>query len=78
MSPDAFLRLWTVYDHPSDFPEVFIARQSLIGPGGAYHTANVIMSSDLEVVRAILLDDLRLTRIERDPRDDAKIVEVWV
>ena len=45
---------------------------------GVRPTANVLMSTDLEVLRAILLDDLRLTRIERDPRDDAKIVEIWV
>ena len=73
------LRIWTVYDHPSDFPGGFIARMSEVSSkAGVRPTANVLMSTDLEVLRAILLDDLRLTRIERDPRDDAKIVEIWV
>lgn len=69
----AGLSIWTVYDHPSDYPDCFIARRFC----GETPTDNVICSTDLLAVRAELI--VRgLTVVCRDPADDPNILEVWL
>ena len=72
------LRMWTIYDHPADYPEGFIARQFLVTATGLRATENVIKAATLEEVRR----RLRLRGLDaplgRDESDDPTIVETWV
>jgi hypothetical protein len=72
------LPMWAVYDHPSDYPDRFVARLFLVGRRGTEATSSIIVAQTLEVLREILLVDMHLHRIERHPDDDEKIVETWL
>jgi len=66
--------MWTIYDHPSDFPEVYVAR---LWEGDR--------ATDEHIVRAELTD-LRIEvqrrgatgRLPRSLADDPVILEVWL
>ncbi len=72
------MALWTVYDHPSDAPEWFVARRWTITADGARTSdGEFVLAGDVEVIR----DEMRhmgLTRIERAPSDDPVIMETWL
>lgn len=74
--PDA-LAMWTVYDHPSDYPDCFIARESFTGRGVIAHTHNTIQADTLEAIREQLVDR-GLVCLPRQPADDPVIMEVWL
>lgn len=65
------IETWTIYDHPRDYPNGFIARKSIDNKP----TFETKLGSSLESVRKQLPPGL--TRFERDPSDDAVIVETW-
>jgi hypothetical protein len=67
------LPIWTVYDHPTDHPDCFVARQHLAGAP----TINKLSTDNIEVLRMIFRH-AGLVMIPRDPGDDAKIVESWI
>jgi hypothetical protein len=69
--------MWTVYDHPKDFPNEFIARRFEVDGKGARATADILTSSSLDLLRSELVHR-GLTVINRLPADDPKIVEVWL
>lgn len=71
------LPVWAVYDHPADFPSTYVARCWLSGPGTVTATDDFIVSPDLESLRH-LLACRGLTRFDRSPEDDAKLLEVWI
>lgn len=69
--------MWTIYDHPIDYPIGFIARMWMVEGGREQWTPQILTSSRL----ADLRDKLRskgLTPIPRAPADDATIVETWL
>ena len=69
------LELWVVYDHPSDFPGVFMARKW--EPEGA--TEDIVEADDLAGVRKLILARAPCAvRMARSKFDDAKIVETWL
>ena len=71
------LSIWTVYDHPSDHPDIFVARRWIVGEGGHRPTMETIGSTDLERLR----DELEargLVCLPREPGDDPKIIENWI
>jgi hypothetical protein len=70
------LRIWTVYDHPSDFPDCFIARLSLVAADGVVVTDETVTAPTLEDLRSRL--PFGLYRLDRNPADDPVIVEVWL
>lgn len=74
MSED--LPLWTVYDHPSDYPEHYVARQYTIGIAGAHPTNRVMASESLDAIR-VAMTNTGLVCITRSENDDPTIVEVW-
>jgi hypothetical protein len=82
MSDDA-LPIWTVYDHPRDFPHCYVARKFLIGEesGAAlildWPTDEVITADTLDEIRE-LLERRGLTCFQRAPEDDPVIVETWI
>lgn len=74
---DDILSIWTVYDHPVDYPYFFIARRGEATSVGFKQTDEVIMSRDLEFLRK-RLSARGLEPMARSKEDDPKIVEVWI
>lgn len=72
------LRMWTVYEHPSDFPDKFVARMFVVDENGARATASVIIAADIETLRDILAFEMSLVPISRAVLDDPVIVETWL
>lgn len=71
------LRMWTVYDHPTDYPDVYVARLFEVTASGAKPTSIMLHSEELSGIRAAMMAN-GLTRLQRSEDDDAKIVEVWL
>jgi hypothetical protein len=72
------LNIWTVYDHPKDFPHSFVARRFEIGKqaDGPLATDDVVLG-DLRTIR----ESFRrcgLTCIRRSDTDEPQIVECWL
>jgi len=72
------LAIWTVYRHPSDYPDKFVARRFDVDGDGARPTASIITAPNLETLRDILEFELLLTRLDRHPVDEPQIVECWL
>lgn len=71
------LHMWTVYDHPADFPDCFVARLYVVGSGPNFGATNRIVTGEtLDAVRAQLPPGLY--NAGRQPGDDPKIVETWL
>jgi hypothetical protein len=68
---------WTVYNHPRDYPDTFIARRTDIGRDGIRVTNEVVTAPDVESLRDLFRAH-GLTAIARDANDDPNIVEVWL
>lgn len=67
------LSIWTVFDHPRDFPHCFVARRF----EGERATGDVIVCRDLEPLR----DEMErrgLVKIDRFPEDHPNVVESWL
>jgi hypothetical protein len=71
------LTMWTIYDHPADFPGRFVARRWAV-------FGHKTMAFD-DTMTAMRLDDLRkqfvrmgLVCLARDANDDPVIVETWI
>jgi hypothetical protein len=71
------LSMWAVYDHPKDFPNMFVAREFLVGLGHVWPTQNLIQSKTPSVIRRRMLD-MGMICLVRDPDDDPVILEVWL
>jgi hypothetical protein len=72
--------MWVVYERPSDYPDGFIARLwavTLTGTMPLPFKDAVLTGATLEEIRE-KLTPYGLCRLERDPRDEPQIVEVWV
>ena len=67
------LSIWTIYDHPKDLPDFFVARRFEIDKP----TEDVIVASYLDTLRERMVDK-GLTRIYRSEDDDPVIVETWL
>ena len=76
-SQDGKLSMWTVYDHPTDFPDEFVARQHVVEGGSSRPTANAFRARRIEIIR-LILQNAGLIPMQRDPSDDAKIIETWL
>jgi len=70
------LRMWVIYDHPSDHPHNFVARLWRVTAGKTDATDTVLMGP-LEDLRTAMRND-GLTRLTRQAGDDPVIVEVWL
>jgi hypothetical protein len=72
MSDDE-LPIWTVYDHPRDYPHGFIARKFLLDQP----TDEIITAPTLDEIREAMWQR-GLTCLKRAPGDDPVIVETWI
>jgi len=71
------LSMWTIYDHPADHPNHFIAREYRVERGRYVATKNVHTAERIETLRKMMLER-GLICITRDKRDDPIIVETWL
>jgi hypothetical protein len=77
IAPDRdVLDMWTLYDHPRDFPNSYVARRFVIG-NASEATGDLIVAPKAEDIRGILYQAGRV-RLERHPGDDPVIMEVWL
>jgi|HubBroStandDraft_6_1064221.scaffolds.fasta_scaffold92327_4 hypothetical protein len=70
------LAIWTIYDHPRDYPHGFVARKHE-AIAGRNVTTDVMLIAELEELRRIF-SDAGLVCVPRADIDDIKIVESWV
>lgn len=64
--------IWTIYDHPTDYPDKFVARKFILDKP----TSEVIIADTLEELREML--PLGLSCFNRSVTDDPVIVETWM
>jgi len=71
------LEMWTVYDHPADYPDHYVARKWLVGKKYAEPEATdeILIDADLDELRKRIPPWLYC--MPRQEGDDSKIVEVW-
>ena len=73
---DNVLNIWTVYDHPKDFPHSFVARRFEVrGPFPV--VTDDIVQGELEIIRESFRQ-AGLVKLMRNDDDDPKIVESWI
>ena len=72
------LSIWTVYDHPLDYPSSYVARLFEVESGEVTVTKSIIIHDDLESLRNTLGSEMGLTRLARSDKDDPFIVETWL
>jgi len=65
------LSIWVIYDHPTDFPDRYVARRFQ----NDRPTAQFVEGATLDEVREKL--PFGLAQFPRHPQDDPKIVETW-
>jgi hypothetical protein len=70
------LVLWTIYDHPFDYPDSFVARRWLVG-ADIKATDRILASNTLDWLRE-QMEDMGLACITRSEGDDPDIVETWL
>jgi hypothetical protein len=71
------LEMWTIYDHPKDYPDCFVARMHVARREGVEPSTQILTADTLDALRGIM--EMRgLVCLTRDPNDDAKIVETWL
>jgi hypothetical protein len=71
------LAIWTVYDHPSDYPDRYVARCFEVDTDGTRPTGNILLSTSLDTIRTAMRD-MGLICMARWADDDANIIETWM
>ena len=72
------LRMYVVYDHPSDYPEFYVVRRHVAGRGGLrVDPTPMFVTDDLAKVREGM-KRLGLHCLKRHPSDDPVIIETWL
>lgn len=72
------LIIYTIYDHPSDYPDQYVCRRFVIDDHGiAIDRKPLIVTRDLEHIRDYM-KNLLLTCVPRADCDEGQIVEVWL
>lgn len=70
----AFPPMWTIYDHPRDFPGHFVIRVWY----GAFVTPEIWLRPTLEAAREVVWANGGGFCFLRDPNDEPQIVESWI
>lgn len=75
--PTTDLPMWTVYDHPDDFPNSWVVRRFVVRAGQVFaDELPWAMGTEYEQVRQTIPPGLMVR--PRGPSDDPKTVEVWM
>ncbi len=71
------VRLFVIYDHPSDYPDAFVVREWVVVGAEVYVAKEPLaVSPELDLARMELPSGL--FNIGRGPEDDQAIREVWI
>lgn len=71
-------RTYTLFDHPSDYPEWYVLRSHAVYPGGKIVAENpALLFRDVEKAREWCMQR-GLYRMARKPEDPPAILEVWL
>jgi hypothetical protein len=70
------LSMWTIYNHPRDFPDSYVARRYEIAIK-PIATDDMIVGRELNPLRNVMIE-AGLTVITRNEEDDALIIETWL
>lgn len=73
---EGVLSIWIIYDHPSDFPDSFVARRWEVRCVPV-PTRDVLRADQLLTLQ-VYLATRGLVRFPRMPDDDPRIVEAWL
>ena len=71
------LNIWTVYDHPTDFPNSYVARRFEVRAGGSFVTGDIVQSDALSIIRKSFRQ-CGMACLTRAESDDPKILECWL
>jgi hypothetical protein len=71
------LNIWTVYDHPKDFPQGYIARRFEIGHGPLPIVTDDTVKGSLSVIRESF-ELCGLYRLSCNVSDEPHIIETWL
>ena len=76
---DDVLRLYTIYDHPRDYPKWFVLRSFAVLRGNPEPQGEspALLFKEVERARA-WCEERGLTCIGKEPDDDPCIVETWI
>jgi hypothetical protein len=76
---DVLMSVWTVYDHPLDFPEHIVARrfEIIIGELEPRPTPDVYLADDVEMLQQHFTR-IGLAFLARVEADDPKIMGIWL
>lgn len=71
------LFMYTVYDHPLDYPDKYVVRRYAVTASGPVAGDVVMVNDSLDAIRAVM-EKRGLYCLTRHPEDDSKIVETWL
>ena len=69
--------MWKIYDHPSDFPDEFVAQRWVLGGEDPGPSEDRVTSHNLDLLRSEMAAR-GLIRRDRTEGDDPAVIEVWV
>ena len=70
------LDMFSIYDHPLDYPDKWAVRRWIISTKGGEKSAELGLADSLEEARSLVPQGK--VRVPRFAEDDPKIVEVWL
>lgn len=71
------LSLWTIYNHPADFPHSYVARRFETANGRSVVTEDIVQCNDLSTLRKSF-EMCGMARLPRDVSDEPSIIETWL
>jgi hypothetical protein len=71
------LNMWTVYDHPRDFPDSHVARRFECGGGTEPVPTRDVVKGELPAIREAFAR-CGLVCLTRNDGDEPQIVETWL
>lgn len=75
---DRALPMWTIYDHPPQFPNNYVAREWIVdGDNVPRASSRMLVCPDLEQIRAYLREHGKV-QLSRNDIDDPTIIETWI
>lgn len=69
--------MWTIYKHPTDYPDHYVARLFNVDHTGSHPTIELMVSADLKELRSVLTG-YGMVAMARSPEDEPQIVETWL
>lgn len=72
------LFVYTIYDHPLDYPNSYVVKKWICNDPPVQDSKFLIEGKDLERIREMLVIEMGLFFLGRQPDDDPKILESYI